>query len=136
MSRAFGVRVSQLIDQHKLRPSRERGIEIELAHRHAAIRDLEKRNDFEPFEQRFGFSPPMRLDVADDDIDSLSLLAMRGFEHGKCFADTGRVSKEHFQPAASLASLLGLHAKQQFVGIGSVVGHVEVIVTRRREDAK
>ena len=38
MPRAFGVGVGQLVDQDQLRLPRQRGVEIEFAQRHAAIR--------------------------------------------------------------------------------------------------
>lgn len=108
----FRVRVSQFIHEQQLRLASECRVEIELAERHSAIRHLPKRQRFEPLQQRLSFRTPVRLDVADDDLDALSLLAPRGFEHCKRLAHSGRVPEEHLQPTTLRSALIRLYARQ------------------------
>ncbi len=63
-----GVCVGQFIDQNQLRLARQGRIQVKLAQRRSAIGNLQGGKPLQPFEQLFGFRPPVRLDVADDDV--------------------------------------------------------------------
>ena len=64
----------------------------------------------------------MQLDVADDDVDAVGALALRGFEHRVALADAGGRAEEDAQAPAARARLVVLHAREQGVGIGALVG--------------
>ena len=84
---------------------------------------LSTGRDSRPFEQRLGFRPAVRLDVADDDIGSRRTLGLGGRQHGVRLADAGRVAEEDSQLAAAGATLFVVHAGQQGVGIGPLIVH-------------
>ena len=55
-------------------------------------------------------------------------------EHAKRLADARSVAQKHFQPAATLPALVGLHTEQQLFRIGSVIsvgGHSNLMITKR-----
>ena len=59
----------------------------------------------------------MRLDNANHDLASFSLLLPRGLQHGVGLADTGRHPKENLEFAATGLRLVALEARENFVRV-------------------
>ena len=123
VARAFDVGVGELVDEDQLGMAGQGCVQIEFAERDAAIGNLAERDCFETFEQGLGVAAAVGLDVADDDFDAGRLLALGGLQHGEGLADAGGVAEEDFELAAARLRLLGLHASEQLIGIGSWVVH-------------
>src|SRR5207237_1117692 len=94
VSQAGRIRVRQLVDEDERGTAGERGVEIELAQRGAAIVDHPRREELESFEQRVGLGPPVRLDISDEHVDSVGLLLAHGLEHRVRFTDPGGGAEE------------------------------------------
>ncbi len=119
MARAGMVAVRQLVDQQQLRPAGEGGVEIEFGQLQSAVFQRQRRQEFEPVEQGFGFRAAVKFDVADDDVGTVVALAPRRLEHRVALADAGGGAEEDLQAAAPCARILVLHAREQGVGIGT-----------------
>ena len=100
----------------------QRRVEIELEERRAAIGDFQPGQHVQAEHEGLGFRPAMRLDVADDDVHAFFADLAGSLEHGVGFADARRGAEEDFQLPPSLLRLFGLHAGQQGVRIGALVG--------------
>ncbi len=122
VARAGVVGVRQLIDQQQRGAAQQRGIEIELRERDAAMLQPLRRQDLQAFEQRLGFRAAVQLDIADDHVDARGGLLARGFEHGIGLADARRRAEKYLQMTARRCAGLALHALQKYVGIGSRIG--------------
>ena len=122
MARARMVRVRELIDDEQLRLPGQCAIEIEFRQRDAAMLEVHRRQDFQTFEQCLGFGTTVQLDIADHDIDTVGALATRGFEHRVALADAGGGAEENAQAPAPRARFVVLHAREQSVRIGAMVG--------------
>jgi hypothetical protein len=120
MTRARMIRMRELVDDQESRLARERAVEIEFGQRDAAVLEPHRRQDLEPFEQRFGLGSAVQLDVADDHVDAVVALAPRRFEHRVALADAGRRAEKNAQPAALRARLVELDLREQLVGIGTI----------------
>ena len=120
VARAGRVGMRQLVHQDQLRPARQRGVDIELLDRRAVIFDLPAREQLETVHQRLGLGAPVGLDIAGQHIDAGAALLVGGLEHGVGFAHAGRCAKEDLQPAARLPAFIGLDAREQQVGIGTI----------------
>ncbi len=107
MPAAGRVGVCQFIDQGQLRTARQQRVEIHLRQRAPAILHWSARDDFQAVEQRLGFSAPVGLDHADDDIDAFLEARACGGEHLVGLADAGRGAEEELQPTTR-ALLRGL----------------------------
>ena len=79
---AGGVGVRQLVDQDQGRPARQRGVQVELPERRPPVLDDLRRQALETFEEGLGLGPAVRLDPADDDVEAMCALFLRGLEHG------------------------------------------------------
>ena len=101
MTRARCVRVCQFIDDRETGMPGEDRIEIHLLELCSAIFDLRSRHDRHSFQQRLGFFASVRLDNANHDLASFSLLLPRGLQHGVGLAHTGRHPKENLEFAAT-----------------------------------
>src|ERR1700732_852390 len=87
MASSGRVGMSELIDQHELRPAPQDGIEIHLLQGAAPVIDLAAGYHLEPGEQRFGLAPAVTFDQADDDIDAFAILRLRRLQHLVSLAD-------------------------------------------------
>ena len=92
--------------------------------------EQQEGNRLESLEQPLGFRAPVRLDIADDDVDAFGLLAPRRLEHRVGLADAGRRAEEDLQLAAARGPLLRLHVREQGIGIGAAVFHCSSVVDR------
>ena len=102
---AVGIGVGQFIDENPLGVPFQGGVQIEFMQDNVAVGKLERRDDFESFEQGFGVGPAVRFDVADDNVDPFGLVAAGSFQHGIGLADAGSVAEENLQLSAGR----GLH---------------------------
>ena len=100
VARAGRVGVRELVDEQQRGLARERGVEVELLERAAAVLDALARQDLEAVEQRGGLGAAVRLDDADDDIAALRAQALRLGQHRVGLADAGRRAEEDLEPAA------------------------------------
>ena len=123
---ARGVGMRKLVDQDQLRASVQRGVDIEFDELGSAVRHFLAGQHVEPQHERLGLGARLRFNVADHDIEALLGLFAAGFQHRVGFADPRRRTEKDFEFAASLPGLFGLHAKQQGVGIGSVIVHAKI----------
>ena len=71
MAAARHIRVRELVDEDKLRPALQDGVEIHLGEYAALVRQALLRDDLEALGEAIGLDAAMRLDDADDDIDAL-----------------------------------------------------------------
>ena len=101
MPAAGGVGVGEFVDQNQLRAPLQDRVEIHLGKEVALVFDLLPRDDLEAFEQRLGLAPAMRLDDADDDIDAVAPLGLRGQQHLVGLADPRRGAEKNLQPPAA-----------------------------------
>ena len=95
MTAAFGVGVSEFVDQNDLRPAGDDGVEVHLVEQLAFVFDVPARNDFEAAQQRFGLPAAVGLDDADDDVVAVLLARVGLLQHLVGFADAGRGADEN-----------------------------------------
>ncbi len=135
MARARMIAVRQFVDADHARTAPERRVDVELGQHHAAMFQALRRQHFEAFEQFFRFLAPVQFDVADNDVDMFGLELARGFEHRVALADAWRGAEEDLQPTALRARLLAAHAREQLIGVqtlireaafGKVCGHASL----------
>ena len=69
------VRVRELVHQGDLGRARDHGVDVHLAQRHAAVLELERRDDLEALGHGGGVGPAVRLEPADDDVAPLARAA-------------------------------------------------------------
>ncbi len=124
--------MGQLVDQHQLRTTRQRRVEVELGQLAPAMRDRQRRQQLEPLDQRRGLAPPMRLDDAHQHVHALVGARAGGLQHRVGLADAGRGAEEDLQPAALLPLLLALDLVEKLVGIGTVHADWRAPVVGRR----
>ena len=79
----------------------------------AVVLDASARDDFEPFEQRFGFLAAVGLDDADDDIVAVFLPGAGLLQHLVGLADARRRADEDLELAGALLLAPG-RLKQRF----------------------
>ena len=77
----------------------ENGVNVEHFDRGIAVRDLFAGNDFQAFQQGFGFLASVRFHPADDDVHARFFEAMGFFEHGVGFAHAGGMAEIDFELA-------------------------------------
>ena len=132
MATARCVAVRQFIDQNEPRPPLEDRVDIHLAKAVPLMVDTTARDDLMPVDERFGLAPPMRLDHANDDVDSrLAPLAAVG-EHLPRLADAGRRAEKHFQTAAAFLRRLAQEGLWRWtVGLGHAAGLAPNASSRR-----
>ena len=123
MAGARGIGVRQLVDEDDRRPASQRGVQVELLEGGGPVGHDAGGQDLEPLEQRFRLGPPVGLDAADDNVHPVRPEHPRRLEHRVRLADAGGGAEEELEPPARLARLLFLGARQQGLGIGSVLGH-------------
>src|SRR5882672_6154844 len=123
-----GVAVRELVDEQDLRLARERGVEVEVAQRGAAVSDVPVRQPLESLEQRLGLGAAVRLDVADDDVHASRLERARVFQHGVGLADARGRPEEHLQLAALRLRFLALHPGEQGIGVRAHGAHAATLV--------
>ena len=128
MARAFGVRVSQLVDEDDCGAPFQGCIEIEFLDAGATVFDDPGREDFQAVEQGGGVRAVMGLDDTHDHVDALGALLARGEEHRVGLADAGGRAEEDLQPPTALPGFLALDARQERVRIPArVVAHRVII---------
>ena len=110
MAAARRVGVGEFVDQNQL-GRRLRIASRSISARVALVFDLLPRDHLEAVEQRLGLAPTMRLDDADEDIDPVAPLGLRGKQHLIGLADSRRGAEKNLQPPAAL--LLG-RGEQRF----------------------
>ena len=81
--------MGQFIHQDQRRLAGQSAVQIELLEYPVAIGNIPQRQIFQAIGHDFRFHPAMRLDNADDDIDTGQKLLPRRPEHGVGLADTG-----------------------------------------------
>ena len=96
--RDIGVR--QLVDEQDPRTPGQRGVEVELLERRAAVFDPAARQDLEVREQRLGLRAMVRLDHAGHGVHAGSALGAGGLQHRVGLADAGGGAEEDLQLAA------------------------------------
>ena len=136
VSQAGRIRVRQLVDEDERGTAGERGVEIELAQRGAAIVDHPRREELESFEQRVGLGPPVRLDISDEHVDSVGLLLAHGLEHRVRLADPSGRAEEYLQLSSTLARFLRLDAGQERLGVRPVGAHDPSVAPGARPHSK
>ena len=74
-----------------------------------------RRQALEALEQGLGLGAPVRLDVADDDVDAARLQHARFFQHLVGLADARGGAEEDLELAALGLRFLALHARGEAV---------------------
>ncbi len=117
------VGVGQLVEQQHLRAAGERGVEVELRERHAAILERAQRQDLEALEQARGLGASMGLDHADHRVIA-GVQPLAGLEqHRIGLADSRGGAEEDLEAGARRALLLVRQALDQPVGVGAGFVH-------------
>src|SRR5262249_6550522 len=93
------VGVRDLVDDRHGRLSREHAVEIHLFDGDASVLRSRARYDLQPWDERFRFAAPVRLDIADHDVDAALLERVRFFEHAIRLADARREPEVELEPA-------------------------------------
>ncbi len=94
---AGNVRMREFVDCGDLRMARDDGVGIHLFELCAAMLEDSARNEFEAGGLRDGFGAPVRLEVADDDVDAFELKFLRLGQHLVGLADAGGVAEENLE---------------------------------------
>jgi len=101
--------VGKLVDEHEARTSRKGCVDVELVECAIGEDGRLSREHLETGEQRLRLLAAVRFYDADDDIDALHHLGMRGRQHLVGFADAGSAADKdlqtpdtHFPVAAGL----------------------------------
>ncbi len=123
MARARRVAMREFVDQHQIGAAREHRIDVEFVQHRAAVLDAALRKYLEAVQQRFGVGAAMCLDHADDDVDTCGAHLARFGQHRVGLADAGARAEEDLQLTGSGTRLRALDFFQQFIGIGTSVGH-------------
>ena len=77
------------------------GVGVHLLERRAAVLDDLARDGLQPLGQRDGVLAPVRLEVADHDVDALrACSSLRLGQHLIGLADAGGVAQEDLEPTA------------------------------------
>ena len=127
---ALGVRgagsigVGRFIDDNQLRLGCQRRLQIEFQQLGAAIIDFAACQHVQAEHKRLGFRASMGLDVAHQHVDPFLGHFAGRLEHRIRLADTGAAPKKIFSLPRVALALIGLHSRQQLIGIGTLVGHV------------
>jgi hypothetical protein len=120
VARAGRVGVRQLVDQDQRRMARERGVEVELVQRRAAVRHPSPGEHLQPVQQALGLGARVGLHHAGHDVLALSLGRPRRLQHGVGFAHAGRRAEKELEATAARARLLIHDPREEGVGIGSL----------------
>ena len=123
MRRSFGIGMSQFIDKDELWLARQGPFQIEFFGRFPAIAHESSRHEIQSQDERMCLGTCVWFDISDNDIDLLGIGFPRGLQHGVSFADSRCHAEKNIQLAAFLLDLIGLHSRQQFIGIRSVIIH-------------
>ena len=90
----------EFVDDGHAGVAAEDGLGVHFLEPCAAVLDEPTWNRLQPFDQRDRFLAPVRLEVADDDVDAAPL-QLAGFgQHLVGLADAGGVAEEHLQASA------------------------------------
>ena len=87
MTAALDVGVCEFVDQNDLRSAGDDGVKVHFLEPLSFIVDPPPRNDFQAFQQRFGFPAAVGFDDADDDIVAVFLAGMGLLQHLVGLAD-------------------------------------------------
>lgn len=121
--RARRVGVRQLVHQHHLRSAQKDGVHVQLEERASAMWNRAQRHPLEPGHEGGRVRAPVVLDDAHDHVAVLDVPQLVGrLEHAVGLAHTRGEAEEDLEPPAACALLSRLHAAQQLIGVGSVVG--------------
>jgi len=98
--------VSEFVDQHNLRVSRNNGVDIHLGQRLPFIVNLTARNDFQPRQQRFGFFTTVGLDDTNNNVVTVLFACLGLLEHlvGLAHARRGAYEDSELANTAFLTS--------------------------------
>ncbi len=99
MAASFSIGVSEFVDQHDLRMSRNNGVDIHLAQHLPFILNLTARNDFQARQQRFGFFTTVGFDDTNNNVVTVLSASLALLEHLVGFAYAGRRSYEYSELA-------------------------------------
>ena len=120
---AFGIRMGEFIYQQQVWMPSQRGIQIELAQCHAAIRHAARFQLSKSIEQRDRIGTIMRFHITNDDIAPFRSFTLSRLQHCERLADPRRIAEENLQPPP-LGTLVRLpHAGQQRIRIRSSIFH-------------
>ena len=117
------IRVRQLVDDQDGRTPRERRVEVEFLAHDVAVFHRQRRQLFEALHEPLRFHAPMRLDIADGDVDAVHARRTRGLQHRVGLADARGRAEENAQTAAGRPDLFCLKVLQQLIGIRPLFGH-------------
>jgi len=101
---ARGVRMRQLIDQHEFWHADEDCIHVEVEQLDAFVLHAARGDLFKAFEEDFGFSSPVAVDDAGDDVNAFFLEGMCLLEHPVGLPDAWREAQEYLEVSPSLLS--------------------------------
>ena len=98
----------------------EGGLEVELVDDDTAMLDPTPRQHAEAFDERLSLGAAVRLDAADDDVDTVLSQPARGLEHRVGLPDAGREPEEDLELRAAAPRFRLVHALQEGVGISAI----------------
>ena len=106
------IRVGEFVDEQRCGSALQRGVQIELAPREAAILHVEERQALEPLEKALGLGSAVRLHVAHHDIDAVRPRGARGLQHRVGLSHARGCPEEDLQAAAFSSRLVPLQRCQ------------------------
>jgi hypothetical protein len=95
-----GIRMSQFIDKDQGGISFQRGIDIEFGKIDPFVGNYFSREEFQAFEERFGFGSLVSFDIPGYNIQAFFFAMARGLQHGIGFSDTGHGAEKDLELAA------------------------------------
>src|SRR5215831_12644714 len=96
----------ELVEDEERGPPLQRGVEIELGERGAAVVERAPRHQLEPFEKSLGLAATVSLDEPDHDVGAGAAALVRFDQHREGLADAGRSSEEDLELGPGLELLL------------------------------
>ena len=123
MAGAGCVRVGQFVNEKNSRLAMKCAVEVEFLEDRAAILDVLAGQDFQSFEERFGFLPSVGLNETDHDLYALAFLLAGGLEHGIGLPHAGRGPEEDLELPFASPLLFLADPSQQLIGIRPLFFH-------------
>ena len=127
MSAAGCVGVGEFIDQHNLRPTGDDPVKVHFVKPLAFVLDSPARDDFEAFQEGFGFLAAVRLDDADDDVVAVVLPGAGLQQHFVGLADARRRTHENSELAATAFFPSGSFEqglrRRSLIGVATLICH-------------
>ena len=123
ISAAGSICVRQLVNQNKLRLSRNGCVNIKLLKINGIIFNGFCRNTLDSVSKSGGLRAGVRLNIACNNINSSAFCGMSGFEHGIGFTDTRGIAEKYFKASPVAAVFITLDYSEKLVGILSFAFH-------------